>query len=169
MTRDDLVPYRLFHWRAFAITGVISLALATSFAALAQNSQLRTQRVVSFVTGKTQSLEAKVGPVSIQSVEFNDRGRVAASLGTIVRGGASASEAQTTIRGHFVVENPSRDEWEVTFTLEFLDKAGKTIDKVTRKSSWEGEAKPFDFDHPILQYVVPSIAQVRISLEARLD
>ena len=169
MTRDDLVPSRLLNWRAFATAGVIALALATSLTALAQSSQLRTQRTVTFVTGKTQALEAKVGPVSIQSVEFNDRGRVAASLGTIVRGGASASEAQTTIRGHFVVENPSRDEWEVTFTLEFLDKAGKTIDKVTRKSSWEGEAKPFDFDHPILQYVVPSIAQVRISLEARLD
>ena len=75
----------------------------------------------------------------------------------------------TTIRGHFLVENPSADEWEVTFILEFLDKSGKLIDKATRKSSWEGEAKPFDFDHAILQYVVPSIAQVRISLEGRLD
>jgi N-acetylneuraminic acid mutarotase len=75
----------------------------------------------------------------------------------------------TTIRAHFLAENPSTDEWEVTFSMEFLDKAGKVIEKVTKKSSWEGEAKPFDFDHEILEYVVPMIAQVRVKLEGRLD
>jgi hypothetical protein len=40
---------------------------------------------------------------------------------------------------------------------------------VTKKSSWEGEAKPYDLDHEILEYVVPLIAQVRIKMEGRLD
>ena len=81
----------------------------------------------------------------------------------------SASELSTTIRSHFLAENPKDDEWQVTFTLEFLDKSGEVIDRVTKKASWEGQSKPFDLDHLLLQYVVPSIAKVRIKLEARLD
>jgi hypothetical protein len=162
--------FPLVRWRALAIASVSCLALGASLAALAQDSSLRAERVVSYVTRKNIPLSAKVGPVSIQSVEFTDRGRgsTPSGLAGIVRGGSSP-ETSTTIRAHFLVENPSTDEWAMTFTLEFLDKSGKLIDKATRKASWEGEAKPLDFDHLILQYVVPSIAQVRIVLEGRLD
>ena len=170
MAPDASVLSRLLRWRAFTIASVSCLALGASLAALAQDSSLLAERVVTYTTGKTIPLSAKVGPVSIQSVEFIDRGRGSSpgGLAGIVRAG-SASETSTTLRGHFLVENPSRDEWEVTFTLEFLDKSGKLIDKATKKSKWEGEAKPLDFDHAILQYVVPAIVQVRIRLEARLD
>ena len=75
----------------------------------------------------------------------------------------------TTLRARFAVENPSADEWEVAFTVEFRDKDGKVIDRAVKKSTWEGEAKPYDFDHTILSYVVPQITTVRITLEARLD
>ena len=57
----------------------------------------------------------------------------------------------------------------MTFTLDFLDKSEKLIDRATKKAKWEGEARPLDFDHVILQYVVPAIAQIRIKLEGRLD
>ena len=145
MTTDVVVPSRLSQWRAFTIASVSCLALSAPFAAPAQDSSLRAERVVSYVTGKTLSLSAKAGPVSIESVEFTDRGRGSSrgGLTSIVRGG-SVSETSTTIRSHFVVENPSTDEWEVTFTLEFLDKSGKLIDKATKKSAWEGQVKPFD-------------------------
>ncbi len=148
----------------------IAIVSAVSLGARAQDSSLRAERLVNFTTGKALPLSAKVGPVNIQSVEFTDRGRGSSrgGLAGIVPGG-SVSETSTIIRGHFLVENPASDEWEVTFTMEFLDKSGKLIDKAVKKSTWEGEAKPFDFDHPILQYVVPSIAQVRIVLEGRLD
>jgi hypothetical protein len=168
MTPDDSILSRLLRWRAFTIASVSGLALGASLAALAQDSALSAERVVSYGVGKTLPLSAKVGPVSIQSVEFTDRGH-AAGGGLTGRLRGSVSDTSTTIRGHFLAENPSADEWEVTFTLEFLDKSGKLIDRATKKSSWEGEAKPFDFDHAILQYVVPSIAQVRIKLEGRLD
>jgi hypothetical protein len=148
----------------------IAIVSAASLGAWAQDSSLRAERVINYATGKAFPLSAKVGPVNIQSVEFTDRGRGSnrSGLAGIVPGG-SVSETSTIIRGHFLVENPASDEWEVTFTLEFLDKSGKLIDKAVKKSTWEGEAKPFDFDHPILQYVVPSIAQIRIVLEGRLD
>jgi len=169
MKHDD--PRRLVRWsrRSFVLVGC--LLLGAPFAVLGQDSQLRAERTVTFAVGKAAPLDAKVGPVNIQSVEFSDRGRgsTPGGIAGIVRGGASASEASTTIRSHFMVENPSRDEWEVTFTLEFVDKSGKLIEKATKKSTWEGEAKPLDFDHAILEYVVPLIAQVRVKLEGRLD
>ncbi|HET7216760.1 MAG TPA: hypothetical protein VFJ02_01870 [Vicinamibacterales bacterium] len=136
--------------------------------ARAQDSALRAERVVPFVTGKASALNAKVGPVTVQSVEFSDRGRGAGS-GIPGIGRPTPSETTTTLRAHFLAENPSADEWEVTFTLEFVDKAGKLIDRVVRKAKWEGQSKPYDVEQPILAYVVPLIADVRIKLEGRLD
>ena len=121
---------------------------------------------MSYASGKAVALNAKVGPVSVQSVEFSDRGRVTSGLPGMR---TTPSETSTTLRAHFVVENPSADEWEVTFTVEFRDRSGKVVDRAVKKSTWEGEAKPYDFDHPILAYVVPLIAEVRITLEGRLD
>lgn len=170
MTSGDSVLSRLGRWRAGVIALMIGGSLTVALGALTQDSSLRAERLINYTPGKTVSLSAKVGPVTIQSVEFTDRGRGSSrgGLAGMIPGG-SVSETSTTIRGHFLVENPAADEWEVTFTLEFLDKSGKLIDKAVKKSTWEGEAKPFDFDHAILEYVVPSIAQVRIRLEGRLD
>ena len=145
------------------------LASAPTHGSAAQDSGLRAERVVDYATGKAFPLDVKVGPVTVQSVEFSDRGRAGSGgLGSLVRG-ATVSETSTTIRAHFLAENATADEWEVTFTLEFLDDSGRLIDRATKKSTWEGQAKPTDLDHPILQYVVPSIARVRIRMEARLD
>ena len=146
------------------------LALGAPGSSTAQDTSLTAERIVPYATGKIIPLKAKVGPVSIESVEFVDRGRGSSTgVGGIIRGAAGGSDTQTVIRSHFVVENPSEDEWAVTFTIEFRDKAGRVIDRATGRSAWEGEAKPYDYDHPILEYVVPSIAQVRIRIEGRLD
>ena len=159
-------------WRGLMAAGA-ALALTGAMAAgsvTAQESSLRAERTVDYKTTKAFDLSAKVGPVRIQSAEFSNLGRNhgRGGIGGRMRGGTE-SEVSTTLRTHFLAENPSGDEWEVTFTLEYLDKAGKVIERVTKKSSWEGEAKPYDFDHEILEYVVPMIAQVRIKMEGRLD
>lgn len=151
---------------AFAVGTFILMTTAA-----AQDSSLRAERTLDYKTGKGFPLEAKVGPVKIDSVEFSNLGRNhgRSGISAKMRPSGSSSEVSTTIRAHFLAENPSSDEWEVTFTMEFLDKAGKVIERVTKKSSWEGEAKPYDFDHEILEYVVPMIAQVRVKMEGRLD
>ena len=150
---------------------IVSFGLAATVTALAaggQESALKAERVVPFTLGKTETLSAKVGPVLVQTVEFSDRGRGTGS-GIPGIGKPTPPETSTTIRAHFVAENPSADEWEVSFTLELLDKSGKLIDRAVKKGKWEGRAKSFDIDHPILAYVVPVIAEVRIKLEGRLD
>lgn len=158
-------------WRGLRTIGaalVITGALVAGGAA--QESSLRAERTVDYKTTKAYTLDAKVGPVRIQTAEFSNLGRNygRGGIGGRMRGG-SESEVSTTLRTHFLAENPSSDEWEVTFTIEYLDKSGKVIERVTKKSSWEGEAKPYDFDHEVLEYVVPLIAQVRIKMEGRLD
>jgi hypothetical protein len=146
---------------------VAGIFAGVAAASRSQDASLRAERVVSFVTGKSIALNAKVGPVSVQSVEFSDRGRITSSGLPGLR--STPPETSTVLRGHFMVENPSADEWEVAFTVELRDKDGKLIDRAVKKAKWEGQARPLDLDHPILAYVVPLIAEVRITLEARLD
>jgi hypothetical protein len=158
-------------WRGLTTaSAALVLTGALAFGTTAQESSLRAERTVDYRTAKAFDLSAKVGPVRIQSAEFSNLGKNygRGGIGSRMRGG-SDSEVSTTLRTHFLAENPSGDEWEVTFTIEYLDKAGKVIERVTKKSSWEGEAKPYDLDHEILEYVVPMIAQVKIKMEGRLD
>lgn len=154
------------------IAALIAAVGITAFmaSATAQESSLRAERTLDYKTGKAFDLTAKIGPVKIESVEFSNMGRGYGHGGIAgkMRPG-TLSEVSTTLRAHFLAENPSSDEWQVTFTMEYLDKAGKVIERVTKKASWEGEAKPYDFDHEILDYVVPLIAQVRVKMEGRLD
>ena len=160
---QPLSPSRTL-FRAIAVAAVLAAMLPWAPAARAQESSLRAERVVPFAIGKESPLEVKVGPVKVQSVVFSDRGRSSSGLLH-----TAVPELSTVLRGHFIVENPTADEWEVTFTVEFRDKNGKVIDRAVKKSSWEGEAKPLDLDHVILAYAVPMIADVRITFEARLS
>ena len=140
----------------------------------AQERSLRADRTVEFQTGRAQTLGVTVGPVKIESVQFSDLGpgygrggKPGNLIGRVA--GANESEASTVLRARFLAENPTTDDWVVRFTLEFLDKDGRVIEKVSKSEGWEGEAKPYNLEHPILTYVVPLIARVRINLEARLD
>jgi hypothetical protein len=147
------------------------LLVAPALTLTAQDTELRAERTVAFSPiSKALPLNAKVGPVLVQTIQFLDRGRATggSGVGGLMRT-APASEASSTLNVRFMAENPSPDEWAVTFTVEFLDKSGKVIDRVTKRSTWEGEARPYEFDHVLLQYVVPLIADVRIRFEAKLD
>ena len=153
-----------------AAAAVLALLTPAGARVRAQEThQLHAERTVDFQTRKVYDLKAQVGPVRISSVEFSDLGRGFGQGGIASRMRGSDSEASTTVRAHFLAENPTSEDWQVSFILEFLDKNGKVIDRSTKKQKWDGEAKPYDFDHQILEYVVPLIAQVRIKLEGKLD
>jgi hypothetical protein len=63
----------------------------------------------------------------------------------------------------------SADEWAVTFHIDFLDKSGALIERVTKRSTWEGEAKTYEFEHSLLAYVLPQIDKVKFVMEGKLD
>lgn len=132
-----------------------------------EEGSLRFEKTVDWTTGKLVNLNALVGPVRIGKVEFSNEGKGGGSIASRFRSGTS--DTQTTLRATFDGENPKEDEWVVTFTLEFLDRNGKLIDRATGKEGYEGEAKTARIDHPILEYVVPMIDKVRIKLEAKYD
>ena len=152
--------------RRAMIFGVF-LWMALAGAAFAQEGSLRFEKTVDWQTGKLIKLDALVGPVRIGSVELSNEGKGGGGITSRIRGGGS--DTQTTLRATFDGENPKEDEWVVTFTLEFLDSKGRLIDRAVGKEGFEGEAKTAKVDHPILEYVVPMIDQVRIKLEARYD
>jgi hypothetical protein len=143
------------------------VCMATTLALTAQDTRLNAERSFDFRTGKVFDVMAQIGQVKIASVELQNMGRGYGQGNIAGRLRGTESEASTTIRAHFLAENPTTEKWEVSFTLEFLDKSGKLIDRVTKKSKWDHEAKPYDLDHQLLEYVVPMIGQVRIKLEGK--
>jgi hypothetical protein len=69
---------------------------------------------------------------------------------------------RTGIRSHAA-------EWEVSVTVELLDAKGALIDRFSGSESLEAEAKNFYVEHPVLTYVLPSIAKATVRLQAKRD
>lgn len=127
----------------------------------------RFEKTIPYRLDESVGLEAKVGPVMIDNVKLTNLGR-GFGRGGFGPKGMQPSEGSTTLRLAFDVNNPG-DDWEVTFVVEFVDKNGKVIDRATKKKNWEEQAEIWNFDHPILEYVLPMVADVKISMSGRLD
>ena len=146
--------------------GLLTLALLF-VPALAAAQPNRVEKTIPYRLDQSQKLEVKVGPVIVDSVKLTNMGR-GFGRGGFGPKGMQPSEGSTTLRLAFDVNNPGED-WELTFTVEFLDKAGKVIDRVTKKENWEEQAEIWNFDHPILEYVLPAVAEIKLSISGRLD
>ena len=147
-----------------------ALALLVVAPLAAEEGSLRFEKTVPFQRDRLIDLGAHVGPVRVSQVQFATSGGGGGMRDNImarVHGGDS--DTVTTFRASFDSENPKDQEWQVTYTLEFLDANGKLIDRVSRSEDFEGEADVVKVERPILTYVVPMIAKVRIKLEAALD
>jgi hypothetical protein len=146
---------------------LLALAVVGLFAVPSAAQVNRSERTVPFHLDQATRLEAKVGPVAIDNVTITNLGR-GFGRGGFGPKGWQPSEGSTMLRLAFDVNNPGED-WEVTFEIEFLDKAGKVIDRLTKKHGWKEEAQIYKVDHPILEYVLPMISDVKISLSGRVD
>jgi hypothetical protein len=150
-----------------AILTALGVWVVTPTMSGARQESLRAERTVPYKTSEPHRLGVVVGPVKVSSVRFSDLGRAARPFGIPVPG--RASEFSTTLRSAFEAENPKPEDWEVTFTVEYLDRAGKIIDRAQRSGEFEGEAKTFQIDHDLLTYVIQYVDHVRIRIEAKLD
>lgn len=149
------------------------LAAVLAVVVVTVSGQERTGRftqTVPFTLPKTVSLNAVVGPVKITTLDLTDLGRgySAGNIAARMRGNSSASEVSTTVRSVLAVDNPTRDEWELTLTFEFLDKNGKVVDKLTKKNEYDDETAKWTIEHPLLEYVVPLITQIRVTIDGRI-
>ncbi len=141
--------------------GLVALALFV-VPAVAPAQTNRVEKTIPYRLDVSTKVDAKVGPVMIDNVKITNMGR-GFGRGGFGPKGMQPSEGSTTLRFAFDVNNPGED-WEITFTLEFYDKAGKLIDRVTKKQNWEEKAEVWHFDHPILEYVLPMVSDVKISM-----
>lgn len=146
--------------------GLAALALFV-VPAIAPAQTNRVEKTLPYRLDQSQKLDAKVGPVMIDNVKITNLGR-GFGRGGFGPKGMQPSEGSTTLRLAFDVNNPGED-WEITFVVEFLDKNGKVIDRATKKENWEEQAEIWNFDHPMLEYVLPMVADVKISMSGRLD
>ena len=141
-----------------ARAGLVALALLVVPAvAPAQSNHVET--TIPYRLDQSTKLAAKVGPVMIDNVKITNMGR-GFGRGGFGPKGFQPSEGSTTLRFAFDVNNPGED-WEVTFTLELYDKAGKLIDRVSKKHNWEEKAETWNIDHPILEYVLPRATHLK--------
>lgn len=145
---------------------LVCIATVIAVATAAAQSD-RFEKTVPFQIDQSQTLGATVGPVQISTVKITNLGR-GYGRGGIIKV-APPSELSTTLRLAFDVDNPRDVDYKVTFTVEFLDKNGKVIDRTTHHGGFEGESKTYTIEHPILEYVLPSITQVHVTLVARVD
>jgi hypothetical protein len=152
--------------RAAALVAASCVAILVHVPIGAQTKPLRSEKTIDYKPDQLIDLQLSAGPVLVRSVKFTSNPRE--SIGSRFRG-RTATQTETTLRASFDAENPDKDEWSVTFVLEFLDGKGKVVDRVSRSESWEGEAKIFNLDHPMLTYAIPFVEKVKISLSAKLD
>jgi hypothetical protein len=154
--------------------GIARIALILSLVALSPVAGVylraqgnRFEKNVGFQVDKTESLAAVVGPVKVASVKLTNMGRGYGRGGFGLRTANPPSELSTTLRFAFEVDNPVDEDWDVTFTVELLDKAGKVIDRATKTENYEEEAKTLTLDHSIIEYVLPLVGDVRVTLQGR--
>jgi hypothetical protein len=127
----------------------------------------RTDQSVPLEFGKALPLTTVAGPVKVKSLTMTNLGKGYAKTVLGVRTTAAPSELTTTLRLVFDVENPVKEDWDVTFTVEFLDKAGKVVDRTSKKENYDDETAKMTFEHPLLEYVVPLISDVRVTVIGR--
>ncbi|MEN8164208.1 MAG: hypothetical protein ABFS37_08770 [Acidobacteriota bacterium] len=154
--------------RFSVLVAVVLLGSAAVFSG--ERTRLRFEKTVGFKLDTTVELHAEVGPLFIESVEFENRGAGTTKskiFGVLRRSGSA--DTTVTLRCAFDVENPVKDEWDLTATIEFLDKRGELIDRVRSSRDFEGEADTWTIDHDILGYVIPLIDDVKIELQVEAD
>ena len=127
----------------------------------------RFEKSVDFAIDKSIPLEGVAGPVKITALKVTNLGRGYGRGGLSFRTANPPSELSTTLRFAFDVNNPSREEWDVTFTVELLDKAGTVIDRTSKKENYEDESAVLNIEHSLLEYALPLVSQVRVTLQGR--
>ena len=149
---------------------VVVMVLFGAAAVASERVRLRFNKTIDFKLDRASELSAEVGPLFVDTVEFEDLGSGTTKskvFGVLRRSGST--ETTITLRCAFEVENPVDDEWELTVTIEFLDSKGELIDSVRSSRDFEGEADTWTIDHTILGYVIPLIDEVKIEFRAEAD
>lgn len=146
---------------------ILLFLIACVLVVLPLSAQDKADQSVPLEFGKAHTLTTVAGPVKVKTVTMTNLGKGYARTVLGVRTTLPPSELSTTVRLVFDVENPAKEEWGVTFTVEFMDKAGKVVDRTSKKEDYDNETAKLTMEHPMLEYVLPMISEVRVTVMGR--
>lgn len=111
-------------------------------------------------------LDGTVGGVEVRTVEFL---RQDLKKG-VVKGafGSSNDDLKSKFKVRLSCATDAEKKRKIRVRVEFLDGEGTVIDRLVQDVNLKNEAKVFEFEHTILTWAVPHIAQASIKV-ARND
>ena len=149
---------------------LVALVLLGSAAlAAGQTPPLQAEKTLAYKTGEGLTLDVKVGPVKIHKVIITVG--IPGGVGAAMRAKVSKVDPliDETLTFVFDAENPEKIDYNVTYSIEFLNTKGELIDRFSDKAGYEAEAKTSRFEHVTLKAVLPLIDKVRIKFQAAVD
>lgn len=154
--------------RSLSASVALLLLAFTAVAASGQPS-LRAEKTLKYQTDNPIALDVRVGPAKVASLRITLGAPSGFGAAMKAKMAKTDPETQTTFQFAFDTENPNAEQWEVTYTVEFLDTKGTVIDRFTSKAEYEGEAKTSTFEHSMLKAAVPLIDRIRVKFQAAKD
>ena len=145
---------------------VIAILLATMAMPSAQGE--RFEGTLPFKVDVSQPVAATVGPVKVSTLKVTNLGRGYGRGGFGPKMNAT-SELSTVIRLAFDANNPRDEDWEVTFSVELLDRSGKSSIAPPRRSTSRASPRSSTSTTPSSSTVLPLVHEARITLQARID
>ncbi len=119
------------------------------------------ETTMDFELVKKTGLEAQVRAIKIKGVEFGAKSVKGGVFGT------SDADLKSTIVAQMECSTTEAKKQKISFTIEFLDSEGNTIDRAENNGSLKNESKFIEVSRTTLKYVVPLIKKVKITAEAK--
>ncbi len=150
--------------RGVSALAFILLALPASLAATAAGETMIHSETVRFALDTTIPLPVKVGDLEVKELRITRSDQRLFDQVLPPRGGQSRF---SWLEYAVLVENPADVSWNLSVRIKLLDRAGAIIDEFEfRERVWRGRAKKVDLRRITLNYVIPLIDKVEITLTA---
>lgn len=152
--------------RGAVLWGVGALVLSAALAAPppVPHGPLLNNKTVSFRLDEPLKLDLAVGGLRVAELRIvHDE---ASLLDAVLppRGGVTRF---SWLRYTLYAENPGVDDWALAARIRLLDRKGEVIDEFEfRKGVGSGRARSVDFKRLTLNYIVPLIDRIEVTLSA---
>ena len=118
------------------------------------------ETTVDFAFVKQITLDGRAGQVEVRGIEFTS----ASGKGGLFS--SSDPDLMSGIVTKLQCSTAAETKQKLDLDIQFLDSEGALIDRVTNGISFKSGTKTFETNHKTLKYVVPLIAQVKITVAA---
>ncbi len=154
----------LFTLALIALAGLPALSQTTATTAAVPAGSLIMSKTVPFKLDEPQKLDIAVGALRVPEL------RITREDGSLIDSVLPPRGGQTRfsyLRYALSAENPSKESWDLAVRVRLIDKNGAVIDEFEfKKGVSEGRARLVDLKRLTLNYAVPLIDRVELTLSA---